>query len=119
LDQSPRIVPRTPRDLRARIIHADPRHYAKNPDLCLLPNGRLLCTFTQGDQHVPFEYARVVLMESADGSETWTAPRAGRPRSARGAVEVGRASRAPDRSASGAARPQPLRAGIRRWADLF
>jgi hypothetical protein len=70
-----RIVPRTPDGLRTRVIHADPRHYAKNPDLCSLPDGRLLCTFMQGDQHVPFEYSRVMLMENADGGETWTAPR--------------------------------------------
>jgi hypothetical protein len=70
-----RIIPRRPASVRSRIVYADPRHYAKNPDLCQLPDGRLLCTFMQGDQHIPFEYSRVVLMESADGGETWTAPR--------------------------------------------
>ena len=61
-----RVIPRRPPGVRSRTIYADPRHYAKNPDLCLLPDGRLLCTFMQGDQHIPFEYSRVVLLESAD-----------------------------------------------------
>jgi sialidase-1 len=73
--QPGRIIPRLAEGLRTRVIYADPRHYAKNPDLCLLPDGRLLCTFMEGDQHVPFEYSRVMLMESADGGETWSAPR--------------------------------------------
>ena len=75
MNQTHRIVPHTPRGLRAGIIHADPRHYAKNPDFCLLPDGRLLCTFMQGDQHVPFDYSRVVLIQSTDGGETWSEPR--------------------------------------------
>jgi sialidase-1 len=75
LNEPHRIVPRVPRGLRASVIHADPCHYAKNPDLCLLPDGRLLCAFMQGDQHVPFDYSRIVLIESADGGETWSAPR--------------------------------------------
>lgn len=75
VNQPHRVIPRIPEGLRTRIIHADPLHYAKNPDFCLLPDGRLLCTFMQGDQHVPFVYSRVMFMESADGGESWSAPR--------------------------------------------
>ncbi|MGH3449592.1 MAG: sialidase family protein, partial [Haloechinothrix sp.] len=66
-----RIIPAQPASLATSILYQDPRHYAKNPDFCLLPEGRLLCVFLEADQHVPFAYARIVLMESADGGQSW------------------------------------------------
>lgn len=66
-----RIIPRRLESLRTEVIYANSRHYAKNPDFCLLPDGRILCVFLEADQHIPLEYARIILMESADGGNQW------------------------------------------------
>lgn len=61
----------SPASLITRVIYADPRFYTKNPDFCLLPDGRVLCVFLEADQHVPFDFCRIVLLESTDNGETW------------------------------------------------
>ncbi len=61
----------SPKSLVTRVIYGDPRFYTKNPDFCLLPDNRILCVFLEADQHVPFEFCRIVLLESADNGESW------------------------------------------------
>lgn len=61
----------SPKSLNTRVVYADPRFYTKNPDFCLLPDGRILCVFLEADQHVPFDFCRIVLIESTNNGETW------------------------------------------------
>lgn len=67
-----RKLPAAPASLVTRVIYGDPRFYTKNPDFCLLPDGRLLCVFLEADQHVPFEFCRIVLLASGDHGQSWT-----------------------------------------------
>lgn len=66
-----RKLPASPQSLVTRVIYGDPRFYTKNPDFCLLPAGRILCVFLEADQHVPFDFCRIVLLESVDNGATW------------------------------------------------
>lgn len=66
-----KVLPRRIASQSTEVFYADPHHFAKNPDFCLLPDGRILCVFLEADQHIPFHYSRIILLQSADGGHTW------------------------------------------------
>jgi len=61
LDQSERQV----------MIYRDDRIFAKNPDVVLLPSGKMLCVFNETDYHWPTEFSRIKLLESTDYGKSW------------------------------------------------
>ena len=56
-------------------IYRDDRYFTKNPDIVLLPGGRLLCVFNETDHHWPREFSRITVLESRDSGATWGSPR--------------------------------------------
>lgn len=53
-------------------ISRDPVLYLAWPDLALLPDGRLLCIFSECTHHRDRSYTRIMLTESADRGRHWT-----------------------------------------------
>ncbi len=49
--------------------------FTKNPDLVLLPSGKLLCVFNATDFHWPRDFSRLTVIESTDRGRTWGRPR--------------------------------------------
>ncbi len=49
--------------------------FTKNPDIVLLPSGKLLCVFNATDFHWPTEFSSITLIESTDRGRTWGRPR--------------------------------------------
>ena len=45
--------------------------FTKNPDLVVLPSGKLLCVFNGCDYHWPTEFSKITLIESNDRGRTW------------------------------------------------
>ncbi len=56
------------------VVSRDDTLYEAFPDVLLLPDGRLLCTYREGDAHAPLEFTRLVVRESRDRGATWSAP---------------------------------------------
>ena len=56
-------------------IYRDDRYFTKNPDIVLLPGGKLLCVFNETDYHWPTEFSRITVIESGDYGATWGNPR--------------------------------------------
>ena len=56
-------------------IYRDDRCFTKNPDIVLLPSGKLLCVFNETDYHWPTEFSRITVIESGDYGATWGNPR--------------------------------------------
>lgn len=63
------------RSERQVTIYRDDRYFTKNPDIVLLPGGRLLCVFNETDHHWPREFSRITVLESRDRGATWGSPR--------------------------------------------
>ena len=57
-------------------ISRDPEHYLAWPDVAMADGGKLLCVFSECDQHAGWrEYTQVMLCESTDRGRTWTPKR--------------------------------------------
>ena len=63
------------RSERQVTVYRDDRYFTKNPDVVLLPGGKLLCVFNETDYHWPREFSRITLLESRDYGATWGNPR--------------------------------------------
>ena len=63
------------RSERQVTIYRDDRYFTKNPDIVLLPGGKLLCVFNETDYHWPTEFSRITVIESGDYGATWGNPR--------------------------------------------
>ena len=59
---------------RQVIIYRDDRFFTKNPDIVLLPSGKMLLVFNETDYHWPTEFSRITLLESMDYGKTWGNP---------------------------------------------
>ncbi len=72
-------MPILPRTLdhpdRQAVIWSPQGQFTKNPDLVLMPDGRLLLVFNACDAHWPMEFSRITLLESRDRGRTWGRPR--------------------------------------------
>ena len=60
---------------RQWIIWQEQGIFTKNPDLVLLPSGKLLCVFNATDFHWPGEFSKITVIESLDRGRTWGRPR--------------------------------------------
>ncbi len=59
---------------RITVARAEPGRLAHFPDIVKLTDGRLLATYREGEGHVRSD-GRILVVESADGGETWAQPR--------------------------------------------
>ena len=60
------------RSERQVTIYRDDRYFTKNPDIVLLPGGKLLCVFNETDYHWPTDFSRI-----NGNRERWTTARPG------------------------------------------
>jgi hypothetical protein len=45
------------------------------PDLALLPSGKLVCTYREGDGHTIRDFSGIAMRTSMDGGHSWSARR--------------------------------------------
>lgn len=57
--------------LQYHVVSRDDAVYEAFPDLLLLPDGSLLCVFTECDRHAPRGFSRLVVTKSFDQGRTW------------------------------------------------
>jgi len=53
------------------IVQKLPNSFCKNPDMVLLPSGKIVLVYNETDQHWPLE-SRITVIESYDRGKTWT-----------------------------------------------
>jgi len=56
-------------------VSRDPNVYQAWPDLCLLPDGRMICIFSECTHHGNRDYTRIMLTESSDRGRRWSPKR--------------------------------------------
>ena len=57
-------------------ISRDDSIYEAWPDLALTPGGKLVCVFSECTHHTDRGYTRIMVCDSADRGQTWSAKRA-------------------------------------------